>query len=32
MPGLSNMHADRGVSSYKFAYSDEKVIDGGPNV
>ena len=29
MPGPSNMRAVRSISSYKFAYSNEKVLSGG---
>ena len=31
MPGSRNMHAVRDVSSYQFAYSDEKVVSNNPN-
>ena len=31
MPGLRNMHAVRDISSYQFAYSDEKVVSSDPN-
>ena len=32
MPGPSNMRAVRGVSSYKFAYSNDEVISSGSNI
>ena len=31
MPGLRNMHAVRDVSSYKFAYSNEKAVSSDSN-
>ena len=32
MPGPRNMRAVRGVSSYKFAYSNKKVVCSDPNI